>query len=109
MVVGDLVLEDLPLAALIEGIRVNPKFADWIFGDQAFGNGNGTFTESPTISDTVPVDRVFSNVLQRIKAPEEISFLLSRWTAALAANSRTKPPTTWRRSAKATASDRSAC
>ena len=77
MVVGDLVLEDLPLAALIEGIRVNPKFADWIFGDQAFGNGNGTFTESPTISDTVPVDRVFSNVLQRIKAPEEISFLFS--------------------------------
>jgi hypothetical protein len=77
IVVGDLVLEHLPLATLIEGFRVNPKFAHWVFGDQALGTGNGTFTETPAISDTVPADRVFSNVLQRIKAPEEISFLFS--------------------------------
>jgi hypothetical protein len=77
IVVGDLVLQDLPLAALIEGFRVNPKFAPWIFGDQAIGTGDGSVIESPANSDTVPADRVFSNLLQRIKAPEEISFLFS--------------------------------
>jgi hypothetical protein len=77
IVVGDVVLQDLPLAALIEGIRVDPKFSHWVFGDQALGTGNGTFTDTPVISDTVPADRVFSNVLQRIKTPEEISFLFS--------------------------------
>jgi hypothetical protein len=77
IVVGDLVLEDLPLAALIEGFRVNPKVADWVFGDQVLGAGNGGFTETPAIPGTVPADRVFSNVLQRIKTPEEISFLFS--------------------------------
>jgi hypothetical protein len=77
IVVGDLVLADLPLAALIEGFRVNPKFADWVFGDQALAAGNGGFTETPAIPGTVPGERVFTNVLQRIKTPEEISFLFS--------------------------------
>jgi hypothetical protein len=77
IVVGDLVLEDLPLAALIEGFRVNPRFADWVFGGRALGVGNGGFTGSPAIPGTVPADRVFGSVLERIKASEEISFLFS--------------------------------
>jgi hypothetical protein len=77
IVVGDLPLRNLPLAALIEGFRINPKFAPWVFGDQVIATGNGSLVETPAISDTVPADRVFSNLLQRIKAPEEISFLFS--------------------------------
>jgi len=60
VVVGDLTLSQLPLAALIEGFRINPKFAD-----------------SGAASDNLPADRVFGSVLQRIKPPEELSFLFS--------------------------------
>jgi hypothetical protein len=74
VVVGDVVLEALPLAALIEGFRVNPQFAAWIFRER---DGNGTFADDAFTSDTVPADRVFGNLLQRIKASEEISFLFS--------------------------------
>jgi hypothetical protein len=74
--IGDVTLQALPLAALIEGFRINPRFAHWVFGERAL-DANGAVADDAFISDTVPADRVFGNVLQRIKAPEEISFLLS--------------------------------
>lgn len=69
IVAGDLELRDLPLGALIEGLRVNPLFSSWIFGD-----GNAPAAAG---ADVVPADRVFGNLLQRIKSSEEISFLFS--------------------------------
>jgi hypothetical protein len=74
--IGDVTLQALPLAALIEGFRINPRFAHWVFGERAL-DANGAVADDAFISDTVPADRVFGNVLQRIKAPEEISFLFS--------------------------------
>ena len=77
VVVGDLTLSQLPLAALIEGIRVNPKFAHWIYGDQSLDAGDTDFTAGGAASDTVAADRVFGSLLQQIKATEELSFLFS--------------------------------
>ncbi|HTP98176.1 MAG TPA: hypothetical protein VMN56_02540 [Casimicrobiaceae bacterium] len=71
IVVGDVRLGDLPLAALIEGLRINPLFANWVTGSAA------GFDDAGFGTDAVPPDRVFGQLLQRIKAPEEISFLLS--------------------------------
>jgi hypothetical protein len=77
IVVGDLKLSQLPLAALVEGFRVNPKFAQWVFGSQVPGGADDDFAGGGTASDPVPADRVFGSVLQRIKPPEELSFLFS--------------------------------
>ena len=77
VIVGDIVLNTLPLAALIEGFRINPGYASWVYGDQVLGTGNGTFIDVPANTDPLPSDRVFADVLQGIKPPEEISFLFS--------------------------------
>jgi hypothetical protein len=73
VVVGDLTLGQLPLAALVEGMRVNPKFASWVFA----ATPDGDFSDANFGSDAAPADRVFGQVLQRIKPAEDISFLLS--------------------------------
>jgi hypothetical protein len=77
IVVGDLTLEELPLAALIEGFRVNPRFAPWISAEQGSGITNGTAFDEIGVADTLPRERVFGSLLQRIKPPEELSFLFS--------------------------------
>src|SRR4051812_40086328 len=74
IVVGDLELRDLPLGALIEGLRVNPQFAPWMFGDTSLGDSSA---EGSAGSGVIPADRVSGNLLQRVKAAEEISFLFS--------------------------------
>jgi hypothetical protein len=74
IVVGDLELRDLPLGSLIEGLRVNPKFAPWMFGEAASGD---TSAEGSAGSGEVPAERVFGNLLQKVKSAEEISFLFS--------------------------------
>ena len=76
--VGDITLQDLPLAALIEGFRVNPKYAQWIFRDQMASSAGSSFASESGVSDTLPADRIFGSVLQRIKPPDEISFLFSK-------------------------------
>lgn len=64
---GDIALKDLPLAAMIEGFRVNPKYSQWIFQDP----------KPVSTSDTFPADRIFGSLLQRVKPQVEISFLFS--------------------------------
>lgn len=73
VVTGDIELRDLPLGALIEGFRVNPRFASWMFGGAAGESG----FDGAAGSGIVPADRVFGNVLQRIKRAQELSFLFS--------------------------------
>src|SRR5436190_17639815 len=77
IIAGDLTLSALPLAALIEGFRVNPKFAHWVSGNQGAGALDGDFSHWGLATDSVPADRLLGNVLQRIKTPAEISFLFS--------------------------------
>jgi len=72
---GDIKIKDLPLAALMEGFRVNPKYAHWIFPEQAIGVENG-FGETGA-SESITTDRIFGRLLQRIKTPTDISFLIS--------------------------------
>jgi len=75
---GDVTLSQIPIAGLIEGFRLNPGFDRLIFADppQVAGGRRG-----------VPRDRTFSTVripnsfddsiIERLKPPEEISFLFS--------------------------------
>ena len=110
IVVGDLALAQLPLAALIEGFRVNPKFAALDLRRPGVRQRrNGTFTESSTVSDTVPADRVFGSVLAADQAAR------GDFVPVQPGGQRHRPRipgpgrrTTWRRSARATASARSA-
>jgi hypothetical protein len=67
LVVGDITIDRLPLASLIEGFRVNPN--------QAATDG-GLFQQTG-IPLELPARQVFGSFLQAIKPPEEISFLLS--------------------------------
>jgi hypothetical protein len=73
--VGNLTLGDLPLSALIDGFRINPKYAHWVFPDQTIGS-QPSLGESG-VSDIITEDRLFGRLLQRIKPPEDISFLIS--------------------------------
>jgi hypothetical protein len=72
---GDLTLGDLPLPALIDGFRINPKYAHWVFPEQVVG-GEPNLGESG-VSEELTEDRLFGRLLQRIKPPEDISFLIS--------------------------------
>jgi len=75
IVVGDLTLSQLPIAALVEGFRVNPSYAHWISGATSAANVDPD--DLGFGSDALPADRVLGQLLQRIKPPEDISFLLS--------------------------------
>jgi hypothetical protein len=72
---GDVTLSQLPLAALIEGFRVNPKDAPLVFTDSARLPGvapGQVFLEQPLASELVA-----GRILERIKTPEDISFFFS--------------------------------
>lgn len=69
VVVGDVTLEQLPLASLIEGFRVNPSTTQLI--------ANGSLFEQNGVPVQLPQHYVFGSFLQGIKAAEEITFLFS--------------------------------
>jgi len=72
---GDITLFHTPLAALIEGFRINPQFAPLVFTDQArapVGTPGQIFSEQPLASELI-----LDKVLERIKPPEDISFFFS--------------------------------
>jgi hypothetical protein len=68
---GDILLSELPASALIEGFRVNPRSEHLVFSEDI--RRGREFTDDP-----LP-EAVLNNgtLLQRIKAPSEISFLFS--------------------------------
>jgi hypothetical protein len=90
LVPGDITLGQIPPEALIEGVRFNPRLAPMIFaGDSSNGDGRRgasirerTFSDQPLSYELVraPVDaRVLQRptLIERVKTPAEISFLLS--------------------------------
>lgn len=71
LVPGDVTLGELPLAALIEGFRINPDKVKSVFSEPG---SNTVFSE-----EAVPRSQFFGSrgVLERIKAPEDISFFFT--------------------------------
>jgi hypothetical protein len=75
--VGDVTLGDLPLAAVIEGFRISPlpELTSQIFADQSRqpgATGDRAFSDQPFV-----VSFIFNKILERVKAPEDISFFFS--------------------------------
>jgi hypothetical protein len=74
---GDVTLGILPIAALIEGFRISPRFAPLIFADQA-GQGSGrVFVDQPFAANLFFGTVADRSALERVKAPEDISFTFS--------------------------------
>jgi hypothetical protein len=75
LLLGDITLGDLPASALIEGLRVNPRFVSQVF-DFTGSAGNGGprgFSQDPVPASSVRNGSYF----QQVKAPAEITFLFS--------------------------------
>src|SRR5262249_19123911 len=70
---GDATLGQLPLAALIEGFRISPKFAPLVFS-AAPGQ---VFSDQRFAPDLFFGSVQNRSVLERVKAPEDISFFFS--------------------------------
>lgn len=70
---GDLTLSRIPIAALIEGFRINPRFERLVFNDPP---GGGPLRER-TLSGIDIAAAHSDKIIERIKPPEEISFLFS--------------------------------
>jgi hypothetical protein len=77
VVPGDVRLEQIPVTALIEGFRLNPRFERLLFTDPPATAGRPGPARERTLS-TVPIDQAYSaNIVERLKSAEEISFLFS--------------------------------
>lgn len=80
---GDLTLGDLPQSALIEGFRINPRFESLVFESPgADANGvRGPLRDLAFTDLAVTGNLLFAEeqgtLFQRVKQPEEISFLFS--------------------------------
>ena len=76
--VGEVKLSQIPIAGLIEGFRLNPKFERLIFSDadQTTNGRNGGLRER-TFSTTRIPNSFVDNIIELLKPPEEISFLFS--------------------------------
>jgi hypothetical protein len=70
---GALTLSRIPVAALIEGFRINPRFERLVFNDPP---GGGPPRER-TLSGIDIAAEHSDKIIERIKPPEEISFLFS--------------------------------
>lgn len=68
---GDITLGQLPADALLDGFRVNPRFEPLVFQAQAVQSRGQRF------SDQLLPTTLANELLQRVKPPEEISFLFS--------------------------------
>jgi hypothetical protein len=74
---GEVTLGQVPVDALIEGFRLNPNFERVILADPPLNGGRRNATRERTFS-TVRIPNSFdTNIIQRLKQPEEISFLFS--------------------------------
>jgi hypothetical protein len=75
---GDVTLSQIPIGALIEGFRLNPKFDRLIFADtDQVTNGRSVSARERTFS-TVRIPNTFvDNIIEQLKPPEDISFLFS--------------------------------
>ena len=73
---ANVVLSQIPTAALIEGFRLNPQFERLVF-EESSGVAGRAVLRTPRFS-TVAADSSFeANIIERIKPSEEISFLFS--------------------------------
>jgi len=75
---GNIRLGDLPLAAVIEGFRIspNPQLTSLVFGDQSRQSG-ATGDQPFNLKQLLAVDFIFDKILERVKAPQDISFFFS--------------------------------
>jgi hypothetical protein len=70
---GDITLGNIPAEALIEGFRVNPRFAPIIFRTEPAEE----FSDQPVSDSLVSPSNRQPGLFERLKAPEDISFLFS--------------------------------
>ena len=70
---GELTLSKIPVAALIEGFRINPRFEHLVFNDLPAGGSIRERTFSGLDIPAVHSDKI----IERLKPAEEISFLFS--------------------------------
>ena len=70
---GDFTLGQLPLASLIEGFRISPRFAPLVFTPAP----NQAFSEQPIAFDLFFGSLPDRSVLEKVKTPEDISFFFS--------------------------------
>ena len=70
---GDVTLGQLPLVALIEGFRINPQFAPLVFSAAP----NRVFSNQQIARDLFFGSVQDRGVIERVKAPEDISFFFS--------------------------------
>jgi len=71
---GELTLSRIPLAALIEGFRINPRFERLVFNDLESSGGR---LRERTFSGIDIAAAHSEKLIEQIKPPEEISFLFS--------------------------------
>src|SRR5215510_7164326 len=70
---GDRTLGELPLASLIEGFRISPRFAPLVFTAPP----NQVFSDQPIATDLFFGSKPDRSVLEKVKTPEDISFFFS--------------------------------
>jgi hypothetical protein len=73
MLPGDITLGNIPTEALIEGFRVNPRFAPMVFRTEPAEE----FSDQVVSVGLVSPSNQQPGLFERLKAPEEISFLFS--------------------------------
>ena len=70
---GSLTLSQIPISALIEGFRINPRFERLVFNDQT----PGAPLRERTLSGIDIAAAHSAKIIERLKPTEEISFLFS--------------------------------
>jgi hypothetical protein len=75
---GNVKLSEIPVAALVEGFRLNPSLDRLIFADDPQVAGGRRVVPRERTFSLVPIPAAFRNrIIERLKPPEEISFLFS--------------------------------
>jgi hypothetical protein len=74
---GNVQLSQVPVDALIEGFRLNPDFERVILADPPQNGGRRSTGRERTFSQVRIPNTFDGNIIQRLKAPEEVSFLFS--------------------------------
>lgn len=74
----NILLSQIPTAALIEGFRLNPRFERLIFNDEPpTARGRNGANRERTFSDVPLANSSAETIIERLKPVEEISFLFS--------------------------------
>jgi hypothetical protein len=75
---GEVTLSQVPVAALIEGFRLNPRFERLILADPPQVAGGRRLVSRERTFSTVRIPNTFDgNIIEQLKPAEEISFLFS--------------------------------